>query len=37
MLIFKSSGLFGTHALLDSLLRVLEIPMCLSKLIVNGE
>ena len=33
---FKSSVLFGAHTLLDMLLRVLQLPTHLSKLIANG-
>ena len=36
MLIFKSSVLFGTHTLLDKLLRVLQLPTHLSYLMANG-
>ena len=33
---FKSSALFGTYALLDKSLRVLELPIHLSNLTANG-
>ena len=33
---FISSVLFGTHALLDKPLRVLQLPTYLSKLTANG-
>ena len=32
---FKSSNLFGTHALLDKSLRVLQLPTYLSNLTIN--
>ena len=35
-LIFRSSILFGTHILSDRSLRVLQLPMHLSKLTANG-
>ena len=34
--IFKFSVLFGTHTLLDKLLRVLQLPTHLSNLTANG-
>ena len=36
MLRFKSSVLFGTHALLDKSLRKIQISLNLPKLTVNG-
>ena len=36
VIIFKFSVLFGTYSLLDRLLRVLQLPMHLSKLIPMG-
>ena len=36
MLRFKPSISFGTHALLDKPLRVLQLPTYLSNLTVNG-